>query len=152
MPPPRPLQLRHDYFAGGSIEVEPAKPNEGPVRRIAVAPPGLLERPAEGVETTSDIISYSAKKYGRSKAIGWRDVITVHEEQKDVKKIVDGKEVTQKKTWKFFELSDYKYLDYIELEEAISQAARGLASLGVSSDHVFNIFAATGSVSAASCV
>jgi long-chain acyl-CoA synthetase len=146
------LQLRHDYFADGTVDIEPAKPNEGPVRRLALASDAFVERPAEGIETTSDIISYAAKKYGKMNAVGWRDVIKIHEEQKEVKKVVNGSEVSQTKTWKFFELSDYKYLDYVELEEAISQAGRGLSSLGVSSDHVFNIFASTGLVSAASYV
>lgn len=142
----KPLSMRPKHFGKGSVEVEPAKPGEGPIRRLANNAEELVTRPMEGIETTPDIIAYAAKKYGKMKAVGWRDVIKVHEEQKEIKKTVDGREVAETKTWKYFELSDYKYFDYLELEEAISQAGRGLADLGISTDHVFNIYASTGCV------
>jgi long-chain acyl-CoA synthetase len=41
-----------------------------------------------------------AKKYGDRQAAGYRDVIDVIEEEKDVKKMVEGKETTEKKKWK----------------------------------------------------
>ncbi|KXN83423.1 Long-chain-fatty-acid--CoA ligase 2 [Leucoagaricus sp. SymC.cos] len=129
MAKPKPLSLRHGFFDQGSVEVEPAKPGEGPVKRLAVTSKELISRPAEGIDTTSDIISYAARKYSQMKA---------------VKKTVKGKEVTETKTWKYFELSDYKYLDYVEFEAVVSQVGRGLASIGISPDHIFNIYASTG--------
>ena len=75
--------------------------------------------------------------------MGWRDTIRVIEEEKEVTKVVDGKEVTQKKLWKYFELSDYKYLDYIELKEAISEVSRALIDLGITKDDVFNVYSQT---------
>lgn len=147
MTKPKPLPLRPEHFGSGSLEVEPAKPGEGSIRRLSITAGNLITRPAEGIDTTSDIIAYAAKQYGKEKAVGWRDVVKVHEEQKEIKKTVDGKEVTETKTWKYFELSDYKYLDYVELEAAISKAARAFVKLGITTDHVFNMYATTGYVS-----
>ncbi|KAF5349567.1 hypothetical protein D9756_008824 [Leucocoprinus leucothites] len=143
MTKPKPLSLRPGYFGEGSVEVEPAKPGEGPVYRLAATSKELVARPIEGIDTTPDIVAYAAKKYDKTKALGWRDIIKIHEEQKEVKKTVDGKETTDTKTWKYFELSDYKYLDHVEFEAAVSQAGRALADLGLTSDHVFNIYAST---------
>ncbi|KAJ4482377.1 hypothetical protein J3R30DRAFT_3699842 [Lentinula aciculospora] len=64
-------------------------------------------------------------------------------EEKEMKKFVNGKEVVEEKKWKYFELSDYKYINFIELKEAVSEIARGLVEIGVTSDDVFNIFSQT---------
>ncbi|KAJ3517351.1 hypothetical protein NLJ89_g568 [Agrocybe chaxingu] len=132
------------YFGPGSIEVEPpARPGEGGVRRLALERAALIERPASGIDTIPDVIIYAARIHGKEKAMGWRDVIDIHEEKKRIKKVVDGREVTEEKSWKYFELSDYKYIDYVELEGAISEAARGLVELGVAKGDVFDLFAET---------
>ena len=44
----------------------------------------------------------------------------VDEEEKEVTKVIDGKEVTEKKLWEYLELRDYKHLSFTELNEAIS--------------------------------
>jgi long-chain acyl-CoA synthetase len=41
-----------------------------------------------------------AKKFGDRKAAGYREVLNTVEEEKEIKKIVDGKETKEKKTWK----------------------------------------------------
>ncbi|KAG6875507.1 hypothetical protein C0992_003557, partial [Termitomyces sp. T32_za158] len=76
-------------------------------------------------------------------ALGWRDVISIVEEEKLVTKVVAGKEVSEKKKWKYFQLSDYKYLSFVEVKEAVSEIARGLVELGVSEEHVVNVYAQT---------
>jgi hypothetical protein len=68
----------------------------------------------------------------------------VHEEEKEIKKKdKDGKDITEKKKWKYFELSDYHYISYVGLKEAVEEVARGLVDIGVGKDDVFNIYAAT---------
>ncbi len=71
MTKPKPLPLRPKHFGSGSAEVESGKPDEGPIRRLSITAGNLVERPAEGVDTTSDIIAYAAKQYGKEKAVGW---------------------------------------------------------------------------------
>ncbi|PPR00806.1 hypothetical protein CVT26_012447 [Gymnopilus dilepis] len=132
------------YYGEGSVEVAPpAGPGEGPIRRSTLSKDGLVQRPFEGIDTVYDVVEYAARTHGNRKALGWRDIITVHEEEKEVKKVVDGKEVNEKKKWKYFELSDYKYISFIELKEAVSEVARGLVHLGVTKDDVFNVYAQT---------
>jgi long-chain acyl-CoA synthetase len=76
-------------------------------------------------------------------AVGWRDVVKVHEEVKEVTKTVGGKETTETKTWQFFELSPYKTMTYGELGEKIKNAASGLIETGHSRDTIFNVYSQT---------
>ncbi|KAF8154265.1 long-chain-fatty-acid-CoA-ligase [Crassisporium funariophilum] len=132
------------YYGEGSVEcAPPAGPGEGPTRRSTLSKNGLVTQPFEGIDTVADVVAYAARTHGNRKALGYRDVVRIVEEEKEVKKVVDGKEITEKKVWKYFELSDYKYITYIELKEAVSEVARALLHLGVTKDDVFNIYAQT---------
>ncbi|KAJ7697743.1 long-chain-fatty-acid-CoA-ligase [Mycena olivaceomarginata] len=133
------------YFGAGSVPVAPpAADNEGPTRRLAISADALVKRPFEGIETVWDVVEYVAKTHGTRDALGWRDVVKVHEEEKEIKKKdKDGKDIIEKKKWKYFELSDYRYISYVGLKEAIEEVARGLVDIGVGKDDVFNIYAAT---------
>lgn len=57
--------------------------------------------------------------------------------------MVGGKEVTEKKIWKYFQLSDYKYINFIEVQERVSEVARGLHHYGITETDVFNVYAGT---------
>ncbi|KAF5334972.1 hypothetical protein D9611_009928 [Ephemerocybe angulata] len=132
------------YYGEGSYEVSPPeRAGEGGVRRCSLAKDGLSERPAEGVNTVYDIILYAARVHGSRKALGWRDVVQTVEEEKEVTKVVEGKEVKETKKWKYFELSPYKYISFIEVKEAVAEVARALLHLGVTDKDVFNIYAQT---------
>ncbi|KAJ7574878.1 hypothetical protein C8J56DRAFT_1017249 [Mycena floridula] len=131
------------YFGKGSVAIDKGKPGESPIRRIAISADKLITEPFAGLETTCDIIQYAARTHGSKNALGWRDIVEVHEEEKQVKKMVEGKEVSETKKWKYFQLSDYKYLSFIELKDAISEVSRGLVELGVEKDQVFNIYSQT---------
>ncbi|KAF8900472.1 long-chain-fatty-acid-CoA-ligase [Gymnopilus junonius] len=135
---------KQGYYGEGSVEfAPPAGPGEGPIRRSTLSKDGLVQRPFDGIDTVFDVVEYAARTHGNRKALGWRDIIRIHEEEKEVKKFVGGKEVTEKKKWKYFELSDYKYISYLELKEAVSEVARGLVHLGVTKGDVFNVYAQT---------
>ncbi|KAF8958682.1 long-chain-fatty-acid-CoA-ligase [Flammula alnicola] len=140
-----PLHLRpKGYFGTGSVEVEPpARAGESGVRRLTVRKEALVTQPVLGIDTVSDVIDYAARVHGNRRAMGWRDVIDVHEEKKEVKKWIDGKETTETKTWKYFQLSDYKYIDYLQLKEAISEVARAFLDLGIGKESVVDMFAET---------
>ncbi|PPQ69699.1 hypothetical protein CVT24_001199 [Panaeolus cyanescens] len=132
------------YYGEGSVQFAPAAgAGEGPIRRCSLSKDGLATQPSEGINTIYDIICYAARTHGNRKALGWRDVVRIHEEEKDVTKVVEGKEVVEKKKWKFFELSDYKYISFVELKEAVSEVARGLIHLGITKEDVFNVYAQT---------
>ncbi|KAJ9473915.1 Long-chain-fatty-acid--CoA ligase 1 [Pseudozyma hubeiensis] len=127
-----------------SVEIDtPANKGETKIRRSYRAPDRMLERPADGIETMADVFLTAKKRFPNKPIMGWRDVIRMHDEQKEVSKTVDGKEVKETKTWQYYELSDYKYITYNEFEERIQHASSGLVNLGLSKETRFNIYAAT---------
>ncbi|GBE86847.1 Long-chain-fatty-acid--CoA ligase 2 [Sparassis crispa] len=128
----------------GSVEVGPEDvQGETRIHRLTKCKDKLLTQPWEGIDTVHDVLCYAARTHGVKNAFGYREIIDVHEEEKEVRKFVGGKEVTEKKIWKYFQLSDYKYLNFIQVKEAALQIAGGLIELGVEKSDVVNVYAAT---------
>ncbi|ETW80068.1 expressed putative fatty acid biosynthesis enzyme [Heterobasidion irregulare TC 32-1] len=137
--------FKSPLWGKGSVEVGPeATQGESRVRRLAKTADTLITQPVDGIHTVYDVLAYAARTHGTRKAFGYRDIVKMVEEEKEVKKMVDGKEVTEKKTWKYFQLSDYKYYSFVEVKEIVSEVARGLLELELQKDDVLNIYAATG--------
>ncbi|KAJ1022946.1 hypothetical protein NDA13_004995 [Ustilago tritici] len=127
-----------------SVEIDtPANKGETKIRRSYRAPDRLLERPAEGINTMADVFLKARERFPKRAIMGWRDVVRTHDENKEITKKVEGKEVKQTKTWQYYEFSNYKYLTYDEFEERIQHASSGLVNLGLSKDTRFNIYATT---------
>lgn len=122
-----------------------AQPVEGETlpRRNIVSKDGLIMRPEEGVATVYDIVRRSAKQFGNAKAAGYRKLIKMHNDTKKIKKMVDGKEQEQDKTWQFFELSEYHYFTFLEYEKLMLQLGSGLRKLGMEPGDKLHLFAAT---------
>ena len=141
------LQLRDDdYFGLGSVEVSTPPPGagEGGVRRLAITANRLVERPHPDVSTLPDVLAYGVRTYGtKFNAVGWREVIKVHEEVRETTKVVGGEEVKQKKTWKLLELSDYHFWNYVEFAEAVEEVRNGLLKIGIRQEDVVNVYAQT---------
>ena len=136
--------LKAPTFGPGSVEVGEGDIQGGTrTRRLAFYSKELVTRPFEGIDTVHDVLEYAARTHGTKNALGWRDVIDIHEEEKEVKKTIGGKEVTEKKKWKFFQLSDYKYLTFVEVRDAVSEVARGLIELGITEDDIVNVYSTT---------
>lgn len=140
---PRVQTLLPGYYKEGSVEVSPPTEGQGGIRRFAITKDKLVTQPVEGIDTVYDVVEYAARTHGSRDALGWRDVVRMHEEEKEVTKTVDGKEVTEKKKWKYFELSDYKYHSFIAVKEIVSEIAGALVELGISAGEVFNVYAQT---------
>ena len=133
-----------DFLKVGSVAIEEnPKPGETATRRNARTKESLVTQPADGVDTIVDVLRFAERKHGKKNAIGWRDIIKVHDEEKEVKKTVNGQEVTEKKIWKYFELSPYKYMSFTELVEAVDEVAVGLINIGLEKGSTFNIYAQT---------
>jgi long-chain acyl-CoA synthetase len=144
-----------NYFGQGSVEIETPKPGsgEGGVRRLAITAHELVEQPHPTVRTIPDVIAYAVRTYGSNyNAVGWRDVIKVHEEVRELNKVVAGEEVKEKKTWKLYELSNYKFLNYVEFAEAIREVRNGLLKIGIRKEDVVNVYSQTGYVRVQYCV
>lgn len=122
-------------FGEGSVSVGPANPGEGPPRRCAITAEALVTAPFKGIETTYDVVEHTARTHRHKRAFGHREIIAIHEE----KKIVDGKE----KIWKYFELSEYKYISFVEVKEQVDAIAKGLLELGIEEGQVWNVYSQT---------
>ena len=133
------------FPAYGSVEVsKPTNDNtHGAVRRNPLHLDALVERPKDGINTVTDILFHNAREHGTRNALGWRDIVDTIEEEKDIKKTVGGKETIEKKKWKFFQLSEYKWLNFVEVKERAVDMSKGLVELGVEKGQIFNIYAAT---------
>ena len=118
----------------GSVKVSKPTNSHGAVRRNPLHTDALVERPKAGIDTVTDILFYNAREHGTRDALGWRDIVDTIEEEKDVKKTMAGKEITEKKTWKFLQLSEYRWLNFVEVS---------LVELGLDKGQIFNIYAAT---------
>jgi long-chain acyl-CoA synthetase len=140
------------FYGKGSVETSQPVNGEGTVRRCAISADALVNQPSDGINTVYDILSYAAMQHGTRKALGWRDVLDVVEEEKEVKKVVEGKEVTEKKIWKYFKLSDYKFFNFVEVKEIVSEIARAMLDLGFTVDDVFNVYAQTRCVLFLNCL
>jgi long-chain acyl-CoA synthetase len=140
------------FYGKGSVEVAPqATAGETPVRRIAISSDALVKQPLEGINTVVDVLDYAARTHGSKTALGWRDIVDIHEEDKEVSKIVGGKEIKETKTWKYFQLSDYKYLSYLDVQKKVTDLSRGLVELGITQTDIFNLYAQTRSINSPCC-
>lgn len=137
----------NESWGKGSVDIGPTAPQgESRARRLEKTKDRLMTGPAEGINTVHDVLLYAGRTHGERKAYGVRDVIDIIEEQKEVTKTVGGKEVKETKTWKYFHLSDYKYISYTEFKSGVSEVSRGLLKLDLQKNDVFNIYAQTGYV------
>ena len=134
---------RPGEYGVGSVQISRQKQGESGIRRLANSAEQLVQRPLEGINTVYDVVVYAPLKYGDREALGWREVIKTIEEEREIIKTGDQTDVVEKKQWKYFELSEYKWMSYNQVKEAVSEISRGLIKHGVSKGDVFNIYALT---------
>ncbi|PVF94705.1 acetyl-CoA synthetase-like protein [Serendipita vermifera] len=128
----------------GSVWIsEPASPNESGIRRAAHQKDELISEPAPGVNTVSEFLDYIARVHGEKPCMGWREVVDVIEEKKEVTKTIDGKVVKETKKWDYFKLGGYQYVSYTEVRERAHNIAKALLELGVEKGDTWNIYATT---------
>ncbi|KAF2705175.1 long-chain-fatty-acid-CoA ligase 1 [Pleomassaria siparia CBS 279.74] len=111
-------------------------------RRHPSARHKLLEQPEPGVATVYDILTRSARKYGKASALGSRKVVKTHVETKQVH---DGQGGMVDKKWTYYELSDYSFISFVELEERALRVGSALRKLGLVKNDRVEVYAATSS-------
>ncbi|KAM3419944.1 hypothetical protein BST61_g3263 [Cercospora zeina] len=139
---PQPKMYKKPPF---TVEVQGAEKKEGETipRRNVRTKDQLKSTPEEGVNTIFDILKRSSQKYGNAKALGKRKLIKLHEENKKVKKTVDGVEQEVDKKWTYYELSPYEYMSFTEYEQLALNVGCGFRALGMNAHDRVHIFAAT---------
>ncbi|CCH46070.1 Long chain fatty acyl-CoA synthetase [Wickerhamomyces ciferrii] len=126
---------------------EPERAGEtAPRRNAKLKDLTAIKRPAGyKANTVYEFILEAFERGGDRDAMGYRNIKEVHKEKKKVKKMVDGEEQEVDKTWLYYELSDYKYESYRQVNKYIHDYGRGLVQLGLkpSGEHKLHIFAST---------
>lgn len=120
--------------------------HETPVRRNAKSKDALVTQPFEGIDTVTDVLFYAARTYGSKDALGTRRIVNVHEEEKKVKRKVDGEEREEVKKWKYFELGAFEYLSFADVKRCVVEIANAFVELGLKKGDVFNVYAQTRSL------
>lgn len=127
-----------------NVEVGKAKPGETAPRRYYKAKDGAVDRPVDSKATNIfDFFEECVERQPNNRAIGWRNLVDLHDETKMVKKMVDGKMSEVPKTWTYFEYSKYQFLTYKQLKQRMILYGKGLSKIGLTTEDRLHIFAAT---------
>lgn len=141
------LKLTVNSKVPSSVPVGPAKEGETAPRRNVGAKDGPWVYPDNNpqINTIYNLLKWATNEYSDSDAMGSRTVVDVHEEEKMVTKKIDGKKTQVPKKWKYFQLSEYSYLSYVDLLETVNNYAAGLMSIGIKpkGEERFHIYAQT---------
>ena len=121
--------MAHQYSI---VSGEAANEHETAPRRSADVPNGLVDKPV-GMKC-STVYEFAVERFEKLKAkqaMGWRDTIEIYEETKTITRNINGEVTSVDKTWLFYELSNYKYSTYDELNEIMHNLGRGLVKIGL---------------------
>lgn len=104
-----------------------------------------MSEPAPGIETLCDVMLYAARTHGSKKAFAARDVERVISEDKEVTKMVGGKEEKSTKTWNYFKLKPFDWMTFEESLQRVKDIGSGLRELGVGSEGetFFSVYGST---------
>lgn len=109
-------------------------------RRHPTASTTLLSCTSPGILTIYDILTRSVRKFHSAPAIGSRRVLRTHTETKKVK---DGRGELVDKTWTYYELSDYSYTSFAELERRAVRLGAAMRGVGLERGDRIAIYGAT---------
>ncbi|KAJ1509590.1 long-chain fatty acid-CoA ligase, partial [Coelomomyces lativittatus] len=106
----------------------------------------LIQLPQASTSLTSvlDLLNFAKDHHGSKKAFGSRSLIRIHEEEKWVTKKINNQteEIKEKKTWQFFEKSDYQWWTYHQVFDKAVNLGAGLKRY-LPSHSMFCIYANT---------
>jgi long-chain acyl-CoA synthetase len=119
------------------------KEGEGIPRRHPGSIEALKSRMEPDIATTYDIVKRGAAKFGDKQALGSRTLIKIHEDEKMVKKMVDGVEQEVPKKWTYYEMSGYKYISFKDYLARVDTIGSALKALRLNKGDRVQIFAAT---------
>ncbi|KAF9315130.1 long-chain fatty acid-CoA ligase [Podila horticola] len=127
-----------------TVEVGPEDvQGETRIRRSVLSAKRLMSSPSDDIKTLYDVVNHSVNVRGNLNAMGYRKVVKIIEEEKEITKIVGGEEVKEKKTWKFFKMSGYHWLTYKDAKQVIDSIGCGLRKFGVEPKDKLTVFGAT---------
>ncbi|KAF9114102.1 long-chain fatty acid-CoA ligase, partial [Mortierella sp. AM989] len=127
-----------------TVEVGPQDvQDETRIRRAAISSDQLVTGPTDDIKTLYDVVQHSSRVRPNLNALGYRKVIKMIEEQKEITKIVGGEPVKELKTWKYFKLSGYNWMTYKDIKVVIDSIGSGLRGIGVQPNDRITVFGST---------
>lgn len=128
-----------------TVEVPDSPDVEGETkpRRHPIARHGLVTNPHPEVDTVLSLVQRSTEIFNGERCVGSRGLVKMHEEVKQVPKIVDGKKEMVDKKWQYAQLSDYSFMSYGEYYAYLRNIGSGLRALGVNAGDKVHMFAST---------
>lgn len=118
---------------------------ETAARRNVLSPKSLVTEIKKwpDVKTMADLLTKAAKTYPESRCLGYRDLIKIHKEVKEVATKVDGETKMVKKDWYFEERGPYKWLTYKDVEAKVKLLTNALLELGLKEGSRLGIYSNT---------
>ena len=130
-----------------NVPVGDAKPGETAPRRNYLVKDAAIIRPrGYKCSTVYEFFNECVNKHGKnSNCQGWRDLIKIHTEIKKVEKIIDGEKKLVDKKWLYYEKSNYKYINFGQLQSIVNYYGKGLIKIGINHSNTdkLQIFAST---------
>ncbi|RHZ70620.1 hypothetical protein Glove_269g28 [Diversispora epigaea] len=117
-----------------SVPIGPKIDGETQIHRSFLSPNNLSTIPSEEIHTLYDVFQHCVKTSETKNAFGFRKIVKIIEEEKEVTKIVGGEPIKEKKIWKYFQMSDYEYLNFSQANEIVKNIGAGLVKLGLNNE------------------
>jgi long-chain acyl-CoA synthetase len=131
-------KLTHEIIVGHD--------DHGGIRRTKKVPINaeLLTSPKPQIKTIYDVLLYGAEHFPKTKKLFGRRKIqdTIHEPKK-ITKTINGRQVEETKSWKYFKLSPYEWMTYDDVVEHSTLMGSGFITLGLKSQDKIAIFHST---------
>src|SRR5579859_868947 len=131
------------FFAAGATALkrpyslalnDPHPDDEGSIRRLRTVVDTDLTAVIPGypnIVTVYDLVNNAVETWTDKECLGSRRVVRQHEEEKNVTKVINGKEEQVAKKWLYSELSPYEYRTYRQVGKEIASVGAGLRKLGL---------------------
>lgn len=128
-----------------TVAVGEANPGETAPRRRAAQKSAALVRPIDSkASTLPEFINECVQRNLDRRCMGWRELLEIHTEIRQVTKVVDGNEQIVDKEWTFYEYSPYEYQTYTQVLATVKTLSHGLAKMGLTpGSSKLHIFAST---------
>ncbi|KAJ3029376.1 UNVERIFIED_CONTAM: long-chain fatty acid-CoA ligase [Siphonaria sp. JEL0065] len=119
-------------------------PHATHIYRHSQYPDALISSPDPLTVTINDIVRQGVAKHPNRPMFGQRRILNIVEQEKEVtKKLPGGGEVKETKLWKFFEMTGFEWLTWVEAEMLITAYGNGYRTLGVKPGDNLSIFSET---------
>ncbi|ORX88904.1 acetyl-CoA synthetase-like protein [Basidiobolus meristosporus CBS 931.73] len=124
-----------------TVEVGTEKPEHETIpRRNYLSPDRLVTRPRDDFKTLADLLPELVRTRGNCKALGYRKVEKIIEEEKEITKNVGGTVKKEMKKWKYSQLGPYNWFTYEDVSRISKQLGCGLIKLGLTAGDKLTIF------------